>query len=64
MVRKNKIEAHTSMAVGTLSALIATKVDLFRNLKCYQFKPGKDVLRRAKIAEIATLSSLNKNANK
>lgn len=58
MVRKNRTESRSSMAVGTLSALIATKVNLFRELKCFQFKPGKDVLRRAKTA---TCSSLNKN---
>ena len=58
MVRKNRTESRSSMAVGTLSALIATKVNLFRELKCFQFKPGKDVFRRAKTAPC---SSLNKN---
>ena len=46
MVRKNRTESRSSMAVGTLSALIATKINLFGNLKCYQFKPGKGGLER------------------
>lgn len=60
MVRKNRTESRSSTAVGTLSALIATKINLFGNLKCYQFKPGKEVLRKAKTA---TCNLLNKNTN-
>lgn len=56
MVRKNRTEMRSSMTVDTLSALIASKINLFRNVKCHQFKPGKDLLRQAKKATVLSLN--------
>ena len=51
IIGKNKIKSRADLAIeGTLASLTTCKVNQFFEIPCYQFKPSKEMLEKAKKA--------------
>jgi len=49
MITKNQVKTRADLALeGTLSSIVTCKVNQFFEEPCYEFKPSKEMLQKAK----------------